>query len=374
MGDLFGSSGSSTTVNTVAPMTPEEQQLIGLQTQIAQQQLGAIQAQAPLNAQLLAQAQQGVTAQNAYQTALDAAISPQDQAAAAATQFKNAGTLSSDQMQLAQMQIDALKQGGVATDQQKQAIADATNAAITAGTGDINTQTQRGIGMISDELANSRGLRLSDSPIGSEAALLTRAGSDQVASLTNNLRANQASATLNYPLAVQGLQSGINTNQQNMNQSFQNFQDQLRQQATTNRLAMTGPAITQGLGLSSIGGGASAIGALDRSRGTTTTGDTSSFNPLGTAGIGGLASGIGAVGSLFLGGSDRRLKADIKKVGNLESGIGIYTYRYKGEDMRRMGVMADEVKKVLPSAVKKHSSGFDLVDYGQVMAHAASAV
>jgi len=33
--------------------------------------------------------------------------------------------------------------------------------------------------------------------------------------------------------------------------------------------------------------------------------------------------------------------------------------------------MADEVKKVLPEAVRKHRSGFDTVDYEQVMEHAA---
>ena len=123
-----------------------------------------------------------------------------------------------------------------ATDQQKADIASATDASIAAGTGDINTQTQRGIGMISDQLANARGLRLSDAPIGAEAGLLTRAGNDQIASLTNNLRANQANATLNYPLAVQGLISGINTNASNTNNAAQNFQAQLQQQVR-NQLA-----------------------------------------------------------------------------------------------------------------------------------------
>lgn len=264
--------------NSVAAPGPDEQKLIDLQTQLAQQQLNAIQAQQPLNAQLIASEQAGLTRSDTYQKALDAAITPEDQAAAAAAQFKQAQELGPIQTQLAQMQLDALKQGGRATDQQKADIKAATDAAVTAGTSDIDTQTKRGIDMISDELANSRGLRLSDSPIGQEAALLERAAGDQKSSLINNLRANQASATLNYPLAVTGLTSGINLSQQNTNQAFQSFQDQLRQQAQANRLALTGPSIQSGLGLSSIGGNSgAALSVLNSGRQFSTSG--SSFDP-----------------------------------------------------------------------------------------------
>jgi hypothetical protein len=365
--DIFGS--SNTTVQTTAPTSDAENQLIQLQTQLAQQQLGAIKSQQPLNDQLIASAQSGITRNDAYQKALDAAISPEDQAAAQAAQFKQAQELGPIQTQLAQMQLDALKQGGRATDQQKADIQSATDAAITAGTGDIDTQTKRGISMISDELANSRGLRLSDAPIGSEAALLERAAGDQKSSLINNLRANQASATLNYPLAVTGMTSGINLSQQNSNQAFTNFQDQLRQQAQTNRLALTGPAISNGLGLSSIGGGNGALSALDSSRGRTS--DSSGYNGGQVIqGLGALGSGIGALAAL----SDRRLKTDIKKVGVLDSGIGLYTYRFKGADKtRHVGVMAQEVEKVLPEAVVDAGLGFKAVRYDKVVEHAAAA-
>lgn len=367
MSDLFGSGSSSTTIQTTAPMSEEEKALIALQTQLAQQQLSAITAQQPLNQQLLDQTSASLTRNQQYQQALDAAITPQDQADAAAAEFKNAQTLGPIQAQLAQMQLDALKQGGRATDQQKADIQGATDAAINAGTGDIDIQTKRGISMIGDELANSRGLRLSDTPITGEAALLERAAGDQKSSLINNLRANQASATLNYPLAVQGLQSGINLNQQNSNQAFTNFQDQLRQQAQTNRLALTGPALTSGLGLSSIGGGSAALSALDRGRGTTSS--QNGVQGLNIGQVGQLASGAGALITAM---SDRRLKTDIKKVGDLDSGIGLYTYRYKGDAVRRVGVMADEVEKVLPEAVVEAGLGFKAVDYKRVMEHAAA--
>ncbi len=66
--------------------------------------------------------------------------------------------------------------------------------------------------------------------------------------------------------------------------------------------------------------------------------------------------------------SDRRLKTDIKREGTTPTGdLGIYSYRYKGEPSRQFGVMADEVRKVQPGAVVRHASGYDMVDYGQVL-------
>lgn len=61
--------------------------------------------------------------------------------------------------------------------------------------------------------------------------------------------------------------------------------------------------------------------------------------------------------------SDRRLKKRIKKIGEIKNGLNLYIYQYVwGEDS--IGVMADEVKKIIPHAVKKHSSGYDMVNYG----------
>lgn len=44
-------------------------------------------------------------------------------------------------------------------------------------------------------------------------------------------------------------------------------------------------------------------------------------------------------------------------------------YRFKGESNDaplRLGVMADEVRKVKPKAVHRHSSGYDVVDYAGI--------
>lgn len=61
--------------------------------------------------------------------------------------------------------------------------------------------------------------------------------------------------------------------------------------------------------------------------------------------------------------SDRRLKEDIKRVGETDDGLGVYTYKYKGSPVTLMGVMAQEVEKVKPEAVGE-IGGFKAVNYG----------
>lgn len=76
----------------------------------------------------------------------------------------------------------------------------------------------------------------------------------------------------------------------------------------------------------------------------------------------------GALGGLFGAGmsllpfSDMRLKEDIKRVGKTDGGTPVYTYRYKGDNVVHMGVMAQEV----PDARVMDESGFFRVDYSKV--------
>jgi hypothetical protein len=60
--------------------------------------------------------------------------------------------------------------------------------------------------------------------------------------------------------------------------------------------------------------------------------------------------------------SDRRLKTNIKKVGMTDAGLPVYTYKYKGDDVTHMGVMAQEVEEVFPEAVEE-INGFKAVHY-----------
>lgn len=82
----------------------------------------------------------------------------------------------------------------------------------------------------------------------------------------------------------------------------------------------------------------------------------------GLLGIGsGWGAGLGALAML----SDRRMKTDITRVGTLDNGLGVYRYRYKSGGPVQLGVMADEVKVVNPSAVIT-IDGIDYVNYGGI--------
>jgi len=64
--------------------------------------------------------------------------------------------------------------------------------------------------------------------------------------------------------------------------------------------------------------------------------------------------------------SDERLKEDQELVGHTKDGLPIYTYRMRGSQRKQMGVMAQDVERYNPSAVRHHASGFKMVDYSKV--------
>ena len=77
--------------------------------------------------------------------------------------------------------------------------------------------------------------------------------------------------------------------------------------------------------------------------------------------------GLGAAGIYKY--SDERLKKDKKKVGEV-NGLGLYEYRMKGEPKdapKQIGLMAQEVERKAPEAVKKDKSGYRKVDYSRAI-------
>lgn len=62
--------------------------------------------------------------------------------------------------------------------------------------------------------------------------------------------------------------------------------------------------------------------------------------------------------------SDRRLKEDVKRIGESDEGLPIYKYKYKGDpnEQTHIGFMADEVEKKHPEAVGI-AAGYKTVDY-----------
>ena len=77
---------------------------------------------------------------------------------------------------------------------------------------------------------------------------------------------------------------------------------------------------------------------------------------------------FGLAGAGIMAASDRRLKENIKRVGRLANGLAVYAYNYIWDSVPRLGVMSDEVRKVMPEAVRVHPSGYDMVDYSEVLA------
>jgi hypothetical protein len=105
-----------------------------------------------------------------------------------------------------------------------------------------------------------------------------------------------------------------------------------------------------------LGGGLQAANAQNQAGMQQYGNDVNQYNAMmnGLFGLGG--AGIMAV-------SDRRLKSNIVRIGTHPLGIGIYEYDLFGK--REVGVMADEVEKVLPEAVMEFA-GFKGVNYGML--------
>lgn len=64
--------------------------------------------------------------------------------------------------------------------------------------------------------------------------------------------------------------------------------------------------------------------------------------------------------------SDIRLKEDITPVGKSAVGIPLYTFRYRGQEGRFEGVMAQDVLQVFPEAVVTGPQGYLFVDYARL--------
>jgi hypothetical protein len=75
---------------------------------------------------------------------------------------------------------------------------------------------------------------------------------------------------------------------------------------------------------------------------------------------GSAAQGASAIMAL----SDRRLKADVEKLGERPDGLGVYAFRYLWSPVRHIGVMAQEVLDVKPEAVVHLPGGYMAVNYG----------
>jgi len=72
-----------------------------------------------------------------------------------------------------------------------------------------------------------------------------------------------------------------------------------------------------------------------------------------------LGLGIAGLGAF----SDKRLKEDVQKVGELTDGQAIYRYRFKGSPKWEIGLIAQEVERDHPEAVTRGVGNMRMVDY-----------
>jgi hypothetical protein len=64
--------------------------------------------------------------------------------------------------------------------------------------------------------------------------------------------------------------------------------------------------------------------------------------------------------------SDMRLKHDIVLLGRLDDGLGYYRFVYNGGHTAYVGVMAQEVRTVMPEAVTRDADGYMRVSYDRL--------
>jgi len=189
---------------------------------------------------------------------------------------------------------------------------------------------------------------------------------------------NFKNTALNQDFANQLQQAGYNTGIDTQNFNAQNQymmnQQNLRQQALQEDLAIRNQPISEISALMS--GSQPTLPQFQPFQGSQMQSPNigqymyqaaNMQNQANNAMMGGL---FGLGGSLMTAGllrSDRRAKENIRRVGTLDNGLPVYAYNYIGYPATQIGLMADEVEKVKPEAVTTTSDGFKAVYYDRAV-------
>jgi hypothetical protein len=169
---------------------------------------------------------------------------------------------------------------------------------------------------------------------------------------------------------VQGLGLGLNANQQGFQQAAYNQMQPINViNALRTGSQVQNPSFVNTPQQANVAG-PDLLGAANASY----QNQLANYNAQQAAGsgfLGGLMNLGGSLGSAYMmRPSDIRLKKNIKKIGKLHDGINIYSFNYinrkdlpKGE---QIGVMAQEVEKVIPEAVVTMADGYKAVNYALI--------
>ena len=170
----------------------------------------------------------------------------------------------------------------------------------------------------------------------------------QQAKINSDIQASAGMATTGQLLGQQvnnafNMQNTAGAEQMSQAQAQINAQEQKFQQAYT--YPQTQMGILQ-----------SALGMTPYGTSTTGTGQTQTTTPFDWGSL--ASAGIGALGSIYAGKSDRRLKKNIQKVAvHRPTKTPIYAYNWKGEPPgapKALGPMAQDLKRTIPGSVMKH--------------------
>lgn len=229
----------------------------------------------------------------------------------------------------------------------EQGIRDLQEKAYSAQTSRLDPQFQTSQAQLETKLVN-QGLRPGSEAWDNEMRVFNQ-GKNDAYTQARLAAASQAPALLQQELAIRNQPlsevNALRTGSQPSIPQFQPFATSSASPAPLFQGAQAQAAYNQGLYNQQVAADNSMMGGLFGLGGSVLQG----------------AGAAGGFGNLF---SDRRLKSNIKRIGNHRLGIGVYEYEIFGRP--EIGVMADEVMKVKPEAVSRHASGYLQVNYGML--------
>lgn len=361
MTGLFGGAKTKqTTTTTVPPPSAQELKLLTQQLELATKQLAAISQAGTFTNQLF----------SSFYPQLHNQVLPFLPAHNAVTgsEMGFLGDQVAAQGDLLQGELAAIKQGAGPTADQLTLIQDAANAAIESGLSDIRSFRDESLRSLAQETAPARGLRPQDTPILDVGGRVINESQRLASDLVSGVRGQEAQMKLDYPIRAGEFIANRTQAQQQLAAGGAQFNEQLRQEAFNNRLRLTALTGEQSLGLAGIGPSPNLLPSMMQVRlgaattNTTQKGGSTDWGGL-LGGVGGVMSGLGSLGFSF---SDRRLKEDVRPVGDI-GGVTLYKYRFKGLPDEYVGVMADETP---PAYVATHPSGYKMVNYPRLFADA----
>jgi hypothetical protein len=214
------------------------------------------------------------------------------------------------------------------------------------------TDTQRA----RDEESKRAQLVAQGIPVGSEAYSreMDRLDRQQTDARQQAEIAAEQMAGMGYSSALQGRGQGIQ-------EQLLQRQTPINEMSAFRTGSQVGMPQFQAYGQQQFTGGPNYAGAAQQ-RGAYDLGDYNAKMAQDNAMWGGLA-GLGAAGITAF--SDKRLKKNIKRIGISIMGFPVYAFDYIWGGDRQVGVMAQDVVKVMPEAVST-IGGYMAVDYGMI--------